>query len=306
MQEHRHIPSITSALAVPVAVAGMPVQGCLKTKNKSRKNSEKICKKYEFSFGQSIDFSYFCIVKIEGKSMQQDNKSTSKMITMEEHNAILHEQLSGLVERLAATEKKLDLEKSSREEIIAREMAEEREALRAEVKEEFKEEYEALEREKKDLARQRESHRQEMEMMAVRLCAQLEREYAEKKDEILRSSIFQIKDIQEIVVNALAAAIEGNAEEGEACMQRLRDKMPEARKVLEDEVREALNKAEKKGARQTHHITELVRMLFTRKSERVELGEEEHETLMESVLKSVKLTETEKEEHRQCYRKIKE
>lgn len=57
------------------------------------------------------------------------------------------------------------------------------------MKEEFKEEYEALEREKKDLARQRESHRQEMELMAVRLCAQLEREYAEKKDEILRSSI---------------------------------------------------------------------------------------------------------------------
>lgn len=306
MQEHKHILPITSVLAVPVAGAGMPVQGCLKTKNKSQKNSEKICKKYEFSFGQSIDFSYFCIVKFEGKAMQQDTKNPTTKLTAEQLLAIREKELAALVERLAATEKKLDLEKSSREEIIAREMAEEREALRAEVKEEFKEEYEALEREKKDLARQRESHRQEMELMAVRLCAQLEREYAEKKDEILRSSIFQIKDIQEIVVNALAAAIEGNAEEGEACMQRLRDKMPEARKVLEDEVREALNKAEKKGARQTHHITELVRMLFTRKSERVELGEEEHETLMESVLKSVKLTETEKEEHRQCYRKIKE
>ncbi|MBR4492712.1 MAG: hypothetical protein IKO98_08655, partial [Bacteroidales bacterium] len=173
--------------------------------------------------------------------MQQDTKNPTIKLTAEQLLAIREKELAALVERLAATEKKLDLERVSREEVLNRALEKMRDEIREEERgrlmAEMAERKEELDRKEKEMALREESHRQEMELMAVRLCAQLEREYAEKKDEILRSSIFQIKDIQEIVVNALAAAIEGNAEEGEACMQRLRDKMPEARKVLEDEVR---------------------------------------------------------------------
>ena len=76
--------------------------------------------------------------------MQQDTKNPTTKLSTEQLLAIREQELAALVERLAATEKKLDLEKSSRKEIIAREMAERREAIRAEVREEFKEEYEAL------------------------------------------------------------------------------------------------------------------------------------------------------------------
>ena len=144
MQEHRHILPITNTLATPVTGAGMPVQRYFETKNRPRKNNEKICKKYDFLFGQSIDFSYFCIVKFKGKTMQQDTKNPTTKLSTEQLLAIREQELAALVERLAATEKKLDLEKSSRKEIIAREMAERREAIRAEVREGFKEEYEAL------------------------------------------------------------------------------------------------------------------------------------------------------------------
>jgi hypothetical protein len=246
--------------------------------------------------------------------MQKGTKDYSTGLTAEQLLAIREEELAATVERLAALEKRHILEMVDRDEIIARQL-EEREAkrteeirasLREELRKELQEEREEIERERREMERQQESHRQEMELMAERLRAQIEREYAEKKEKVLRSSIVQIKEMQEIFVKWMTAAMEGDKQKGEAWVQQYREKMPEACKMMEEGVREALDRAEKKGVRQAHHITELVRMLFERKSERVEIGEEDHWTLMESVLKSVRLTEAEKEEHRQCYRKIKE
>jgi len=238
--------------------------------------------------------------------MQPDAKTQQRKLTAEQLLAIREEEIASIVERLAAMERKYELEKANRDEIIAHEVSEAEKRLRDKVNEEFREKYENLEKEKKEVERQKESLRQEMELMAIRLKTQLEQEYAKEKEKVLHSSIFQIKGVQEAVVNALVATVNGDTAEGEACVRQLQEKMPEARRVMEEEVREALDRAEKKGVRQAHHIAELVRMLFTRKSEKTEISEEEHETLIESVLKTTGLTETEKEERRQCYQKIKE
>ena len=65
--------------------------------------------------------------------MRQDDKTTTRTMTMEEHNAILQEQLSGMVERLAAMEMKLDMEVANRDSLVAQG----REKLREEVLSEF-------------------------------------------------------------------------------------------------------------------------------------------------------------------------
>ena len=54
--------------------------------------------------------------------MRQDDKTTTRTMTMEEHNAILRDQLSGMVERLAAMEMKLDLEVANRDSLVAAEV----------------------------------------------------------------------------------------------------------------------------------------------------------------------------------------
>ena len=234
--------------------------------------------------------------------MQQDNKSTSKMITMEEHNAILHEQLSGLVERLAAMEKRLDLEVANRDKLVAQG----REKQREEVLAEFADERKELDSWRKELEKREAGMQKEMEVMAERLMAQVQQKYAEEKEKVLRSGMFQMKEVQKITLGAFAAAVEGDMAKGEDCVRQMREKAPEAVRVMEEEMREALDRAEKKGVKQANHIAELVRMIFARKSEKVTIDDGNRETLIESVLKSVGLTEAEKEEHRQCYRKIKE
>lgn len=234
--------------------------------------------------------------------MQQDAKKPITKLTDGQLIAILKDQLSAMVERLAETEKKLDLELVSRKELLEQERAK----MRAEIMLEFEGREKELEDKKKELENIKANMRQEMELMAVRLKAQLEREFAEEKEKVLRSGIFQVKDVQALTVDAFVAAIKGDAAEKESCMNRLKEKMPEAVQVMEAEMKEALDKAEKKGVKQAQHVAELVRMLFTRKSERVELDDGNRETLMESVMKSLELSDAEKEEHRQCYRRIME
>ena len=50
----------------------------------------------------------------------------------------------------------------------------------------------------------------------------------EKKEKVLRSSIVQIKEMQEIFVKWMTAAMEGDKQKGEAWVQQYREKMPEA------------------------------------------------------------------------------
>ena len=238
--------------------------------------------------------------------MRQDDKTTTRTMTMEEHNAILRDQLSGMVERLAAMEKKLDLEVANRDSLVAAEVERLMPSIKTRIREEVKGELGDVDAMRKELEMREARLRQDMELMAERLVAQVRQKYAEEKEKVLSSGIFQMQDVQKITLEAFTAAVEGDAARGEACVEKMREKAPEAVRVMEEELREALDKAEKKGVRQAQHMAELVRMLFTRKSERVELDGKGRETLLESVLKSVELTDAEKEDRRQCHRRIEE
>lgn len=93
--------------------------------------------------------------------MQQDAIHSTKTMTMEEHNTILQEQLSAIVDRLAETEKRLDLERVAREEILEKRVAMElekrmeveREKMLASVMLEFEDREKSLRTEKRSLRR---------------------------------------------------------------------------------------------------------------------------------------------------------
>lgn len=249
--------------------------------------------------------------------MQQDAIHSTKTMTLEERYAILQEQMSAMVDRLAETEKRLDLERVTRAEILEKEredlLNQEREKIRVALMSEFEgmkkeigEKAKELEKREKMLDERESKFSKEMELMAVRLRAQVEREYAEKKEKVLRSGLFQVKEVQEMTIGVLSAAIKGDTAESEACINRLKAKLPEAVQVMETEMKEALDKAEKKGVKQAQHVAELVRMIFTRKSERVEFDDGKREMLIESMMKSLGLSDKEKEYYRQINRQLKE
>ena len=138
-------------------------------------------------------------------------------MTMEEHNAILRDQLSGMVERLAAMEKKLDLEVANRDKLVAQG----REKLREEVLSEFEDKVadiktreEALAKRESALEMREARLRQDMELMAERMVAQVRQRYAEEKEKVLSSGIFQMQDVQKITLEAFTAAVEGDAYAG--------------------------------------------------------------------------------------------
>jgi hypothetical protein len=127
-------------------------------------------------------------------------------MTLEERYAILQEQMSAMVDRLAETEKRLDLERVTRAEILEKEreylLNQEREKIRVALMSEFEgmkkelgEKAKELEKWEKMLDERESKFSKEMELMAVRLRAQVEREYAEKKEKVLRSGLFQVKEV---------------------------------------------------------------------------------------------------------------
>ena len=153
--------------------------------------------------------------------MQQDAIHNTKTMTMEEQNAILREQISAMVDRLAETEKRLDLERVTRAEILEKEredlLNQEREKIRVALMSEFEgmkkeigEKAKELEKWEKMLDERESKFGKEMELMAVRLRAQVEREYEEKKEKVLRSCLFQVKEVQEMTIGVLSAAIKGD------------------------------------------------------------------------------------------------
>ena len=234
------------------------------------------------------------------KALERENLLLKEQLeSLRRQCAVQGEQLANLTERHSALESKYDLECLSREEMVEQE-------LQKRMAEERREERERMDKAWKELEQQKADARKELETMLQNACAKVEGEYAEKMEKALLSGITQVVDMLKIGLAVKKAMLEGGGEAAEAELERFRERLPEARRVLEEELREALEKVEKKGVRQAQHIAELVRMVFTRKSERVELTEENRETLIESVIKSLELTEEQKKDLKQAHRTIKE
>lgn len=80
----------------------------------------------------------------------------------------------------------------------------------------------------------------------------------------------------------------------------------ETEAVLEKELKEALARAEKKADKKSQHIESLVRMIFAQKSERFIITEEERESVYQSLIESLDLSDKEKEDFKDCNKRIRE
>ena len=246
--------------------------------------------------------------------MDSTHKNTEKGLTLEEKYVNLTDQLSSVTERLDHAEHDLDLERISREDIILaeieRRMAEERKKL----EEEYAEKVRLVEQEKKEheemLQRKMEKHEADLKTtyanMTQKVIADVCRQVEEARQKAESNGIAKMAAMMESFIKAFVKMTEGNIPEGQTLLKQYQDAAKEAEATLKEELKEALGKAEKKAVKKSQHIDSLVRMLFTQKSERFIITEEEREPLLQSVIKSLELTDKEKAEFKECNRKIRE
>ena len=245
------------------------------------------------------------------KSAANDN---SRSLALEEKFAIVSEQLCSVTSRLDHAERDLDLERASREDIIKaeveRRLKEKEKALEAE----YLERKRMLEQEKQgheDLLRKKMEKREEelqtsYTNMTQRVIAEAREQIEEARKKAESNSYSKLAQQLELFMEAFLKIMDGNSPEGRALLLRYREAAKEAETALKEEVKDALDKAEKKAGKKAQHIESLVRMLFLQKSERFILTEEEREPLLEAAAKSVDLTDEEKAELKACNRRIAE
>lgn len=246
--------------------------------------------------------------------MDSTHKKSEKGLTLEEKYVNLTDQLSSVTERLDHAEHDLDLERISREDIIRaeieRRMAEERKKL----EEEYAEKVRQVEQEKRNheemLRKKMERHEADLKAsyanMTQKVIADACRQIEEARQKAESNGIAKMAAMMDSFIKAFIEMTEGNIPEGQTLLKQYQDAAKETEATLKEELKEALDKAEKKAGKKSQHIDSLVRMLFTQKSERFIITEEEREPLLQSVIESLELTDKEKEEFKECNRKIRE
>ena len=246
--------------------------------------------------------------------MDSTHKKTEKGLTLEEKYVNLTDQLSSVTERLDHAEHDLDLERISREDIIRaeieRRMAEERKKL----EEEYAEKVRQVEQEKRNheemLQKKMERHEADLKAsyanMTQKVIADACRQIEEARQKAESNGITKMAAMMDSFIKAFIKMTEGSIPEGQTLLRQYQDAAKEAETTLKEELKEALDNAGKKAGKKSRHIESLVRMLFTQKSERFILTEEEREPLLQSVIESLELTDKEKEEFKECNRKIRE
>jgi len=125
--------------------------------------------------------------------MISETSNISPNQALEERLSNMHEQLAGTTSRLDQTERELDLERATREDIIkaevVRQVAEEKARIRAEIEAEYTEEREQLDRERKALCQREENMEQAFELMEQKVLADAKHQIEVARKSFEKSSL---------------------------------------------------------------------------------------------------------------------
>ena len=246
--------------------------------------------------------------------MDSRSKNNSSGISLEEKFANVSSQLSNVTERLGHVEHDLDLERASREDIIKAEVERRLKEMERALEAKYEERKLKLEQEKKDhedmCRKKMEKHDEDMKAsfanLTQRVIAEAKEQIADARRKAESNSNTKLAQQLELFMKAFLEIMDGNSPEGQALLKQYQVAIRESETALKEEVKDALDNAEKKANKKTKHLESLVRMLFLQKSERFVLTDEERETLLEAAAKSADLTDDEKAELKACNKKIAE
>ena len=119
--------------------------------------------------------------------MISETSKSSQNQALEERLSNMHEQMAGVTLRLDQTERALDLERATREDIIKaeveRRMREAEQRMRKELELEYADERAAIDKERQAVEQQREDMLKAFELMQQKLVAETEQKIRKAKDE---------------------------------------------------------------------------------------------------------------------------
>lgn len=240
--------------------------------------------------------------------MTSETSKNSPNQALEERLSNMHEQLAGTTSRLDQTERELDLERATREDIIkaevARQVAEEKAKIRAEIEAEYTEEREHLDRERKALEQREENLEHSFELMEQKVLADARHQIEEARRSFEKSSLVKLAEQFDTFLQLFVSVVNGKRSDAEALLSKYHTAAAEAKEALTKEVQEKLDKAAHKGINKTSHIANLVRMLFTQKRERFIVSEEERGSLYEDLMASLEFTQAEKDQFKKLKEKL--
>ena len=248
--------------------------------------------------------------------MVSETSNISQDQALEERLSNMHEQMAGVTSRLGQTERALDLERATRDDIIAaeveRRMAEAEKRIRAEVEAKYAGEREELDGREKALDKREENMEQAFELMEQKVLADARRQIEAARKSFEKSSLVKLAEQFDTFLQLFVSVVNGKRSDAEALLAKYHIAAADAKEALTKEVQEKLDKAARKGINKTNHIANLVRMLFTPKRERFMVSEEERGGLYEQMMESLELTDEEKREFKKlkekldAYRQLKE
>ena len=246
--------------------------------------------------------------------MISEHQNNRKGITLEEKFANVSSQLSSVTERLDHVERDLDLERASREDIINAEIERRVKERERELEARYAEKERKLEQKTKEhedlLLKKMEKREEDLKTsyanMTQRVIAEAREQIEETRRKAERNSYSKLAQQLELFMNAFLCIMDGNSPEGQALLKQYQEAIKETEVALKEEVKDALDNAEKKANKKTQHLESLVRMLFLQKSERFCITDEERKTLLEAAADSVDLSDEEKAELKAANKKIAE
>lgn len=271
--------------------------------------------------------------------MAYDSRNNhGKELSLEEKYSNVVGQLSEMTDRTDRAERDLELERVSRDAIVSREVerrvaeriaAIEEDRITREVERRVREKVAAKEAELNDRIAAKEAELKdriaakeaEMDMRLRRQAEDMTKSFEQLQEKIVADTRRQMMETMEAAqlrgmekfaeqadhfLNAFIKMTSGNLPEAHSLLEKYKSAISETETALNDTLEKKLDKVMSKGCGRTRQINEMVRMLFTQKSERMVFTGEQQETLLVSILNSVSLSEKEKEDFKSCNRKIKE
>ena len=231
-----------------------------------------------------------------------ETSQNSQNQALEERLSNMHEQMAGVTSRLDQTERDLDLERATREDIIKaeveRRMREAEQRIREEVEAEYADERAAIDKEKKAIDQQREDMLKSFERMQQQLIEETEQKIKKAKDDAESHFLGKMAAQTEGFLRLFSEMTSRKNADIQDYLAKFKVASEEAQAAISSEIKSRLEKIFKNEKSKNRQIAELVRMIFTQKRERFIISEDDRTALHDKILASLELTDKQKEEYK--------
>ena len=258
---------------------------------------------------EPVDMRKEAMVNEMVNDMFEEQQNTGKSASLAEKYANVVGQLSEESDGRAQAEHALEVERLTREELIraevARQVAEERKRIEAEVEAKYVDKEKALDKRSQELDQRETEITQKMDVLVQNIENLVNKRLAEVRSRAERTALGHLAEMFETYLQAFMAVMDKGSDKGQELLEKYRQAAQETQQALAEDIKEKLDKAEAKNKAKTDHIASLVRMIFTQKRERIVFTPEQRETLYERAMKSLNLTQEEKDKFDSCRNFIK-